>query len=85
MEKMPAKAFLMSTFTYCHERDFQRNDDVYEELDSQKLSQQYSKDQMERSNKVDDSNPFERERKPRSAQEMAAEAAILKSLFDSIK
>lgn len=70
---------------YLNEGDFQRNDDVYEELDSQKLSQHYSKDQMERSNEVDDSNPFERERKPRSAQEMAAEAAILKSLFDSIR
>ena len=35
------------------------------------------------STKADDSNnPFERERKPRSADEMAAEAAILRSLFE---
>ena len=80
---------------------------MYEELDSQKLSQYYSKkDQMDRSKnddsgnedagnykhnsnissstkEADDSNnPFERERKPRSADEMAAEAAILRSLFE---
>mmetsp|Transcript_20673 Transcript_20673/g.29621 ORF Transcript_20673/g.29621 Transcript_20673/m.29621 type:complete len:160 (-) Transcript_20673:624-1103(-) len=50
--------------------DFQRNDDIYEELDNQKLNEAY-----------DIKNPFIEDRKPRSESQMAAEAAILKSLF----
>ena len=80
---------------------------MYEELDNQKLNEQYSKVQNKENggddertsisnissrrisgsggHAMDDSNPFERERKPRSMDEMAAEAAILRSLFPPIK
>lgn len=49
--------------------DFARNDDVYEELDRQKLNEEFEE------------NPFTKERKPRSIEEMAIEASILKNLF----
>jgi bis(5'-adenosyl)-triphosphatase len=48
--------------------DFQRNDDVYEELENQNLDKAITADE---------------DRKPRTMEEMAAEASILASLFQN--
>lgn len=50
--------------------DFERNDQVYEELDKSKLSRKVTMD-------------ADKDRKPRSLNEMAQEAASLRPLYDA--
>jgi diadenosine tetraphosphate (Ap4A) HIT family hydrolase len=60
--------------------DFQRNDDIYDQLEKKDLGAEMC-DKNEHQQKTSGGGHAEPERRPRSEEEMAAEAATLRALF----